>query len=57
VIPGLIAVRLGLRATEAANVLLEVSVRVRDEADKLADADEEQFELMPMLFESVVPEN
>jgi hypothetical protein len=57
VIPGLIAVRLGLRATEASNVLLEVSVRVRDEADKLARDDERRFELMPQLFESVVPEN
>jgi hypothetical protein len=57
VIPGLIAVRLGVRATQAANVLLEASVRVRDEQDKLAQGDEEPFELMPQLFESVVPEN
>lgn len=57
VIPGLIALRFGMRATEASNVLLEVSVRVRDEADKLADADEEALEVMPQLFESVVPEN
>jgi hypothetical protein len=57
VIPGLIALRLGMRATQAANVLLEVSVRVRDDADKLAQDDEARFELMPMPFESVVPEN
>jgi hypothetical protein len=57
IIPGLIALRLGLRATQAANVLLEVSVRVRDEADKLADDDEARLEQMPALFETVLPEN
>jgi hypothetical protein len=57
VIPGLTALRFGLRATEASNVLLEVSVRVRDEADKLAHDDEARLEHMPQLFESVVPEN
>jgi hypothetical protein len=57
VIPGLIALRFGLRATEAVNVLLEVSVRVRDEADKLAHDDEPRLEQMPQPFESVVPEN
>jgi len=57
VVPGLIALRLGLRATEASNVLLEVSVRVRDEADKLAEDDEELLDQMPEPFESVVPEN
>jgi hypothetical protein len=57
VIPGLIALRLGMRATQASNVLLEVSVRVRDGADKLARGNEQRFELMPQLFESVVPEN
>jgi hypothetical protein len=57
VIPGLIALRVGLRATQASNVLLEVSVRVRDEGDKLADGAERRLEQMPVLFESVVPEN
>jgi hypothetical protein len=57
VIPGLIALRLGMRATEASNVLLEVSVRVRDEADKLAKKGDRELEVMPQPFESVVPEN
>jgi hypothetical protein len=57
VIPGLTALRLGLRANQAANAFLEVSVRVRDEADKLADDDEPLLEQMPELFESVIPEN
>ena len=57
VIPGLIALRFGLRATETANVLLEVSVRVRDEADKLAQDGERLLEQMPQPFESVIPEN
>jgi hypothetical protein len=57
VIPGLIALRLGLRASAAANVLLEVSVRVRDVANKLAEDDEPQFEVTPQLFETVLPDN
>lgn len=57
VIPGLTALRLGLRANQAANAFMEVSVRVRDEADKLADDDEPLMEQMPELFESVIPEN
>jgi hypothetical protein len=56
VIPGLIALRLGLRSTTAAPLLLEVSIRVRDEGDKLVQGDEEPMQLMPELFESVVPE-
>jgi hypothetical protein len=55
VIPGLTALRLGLRANQAATILLEVSVRVRDVGDKLADDGEATMKLMPMLFESVIP--
>lgn len=57
VIPGLIALRLGMRATDASNVLLEASVRVRDEADKLAQKGDQALEVLPQPFESVVPEN
>lgn len=57
VIPGLVAIRLGMRATGAANVLLEASVRVRDDGDRLAHGDEPRMQIMPQLFETIVPEN
>jgi hypothetical protein len=57
VIPGLIALRMGLRATEASNVLLEASVRVRDVGDKLASGDEPLLVSMPVQFQTVLPEN
>jgi hypothetical protein len=57
VIPGLIAVRMGMRATAASNALLEASVRVRDQATKLAEDDEARLEQMPQAFASVIPEN
>jgi hypothetical protein len=56
VIPGLTGLRLGLRATGASSVLLEASVRVRDEGDKLAHAGDKRLMTMPQPFESVVPE-
>ncbi|MEY4579568.1 MAG: hypothetical protein RL701_4271 [Pseudomonadota bacterium] len=56
VVPGLVALRLGLRGTAAAALLLEASVRVRDEGEKLTDADEMPMQWQPELFESVVPE-
>jgi hypothetical protein len=36
---------------------LEASVRVRDQATKLAEDDEARLEQMPQTFESVIPEN
>jgi hypothetical protein len=55
VIPGLIGLRLGLRAMETAPVLLEATVRVRDVSDKLASDGQAQLHVTPKLFESVVP--
>lgn len=56
VIPSLVALRLGLRATRAAPILLEATVRVRDVGAKLADEDEPRMRLDPEPFEPVVPE-
>ena len=56
VIPGLTGLRLGLRSSAAGNVLLEASVRVRDAGEKLAEDGKPRMRLMPMPFESVVPE-
>jgi len=55
-IPGLIALRFGLRSTQAGLLLLEASVRVRDVGKKLADSGEPPVHYTPELFESVVPE-
>jgi hypothetical protein len=55
-IPGLIALRFGLRSTEPGLVLLEASVRVRDVGKKLAAAGETPMHYTPELFESIVPE-
>ena len=52
VIPGLCGVRLGLRSTEQANVLIEATLRVREVADRLADEEDETLMLQP---EPVVP--
>lgn len=56
IIPGLVALRLGLRATRAAPILLEATVRVRDVGDKLADDDEPRMRIDPEPFAPVVPE-
>jgi hypothetical protein len=56
VIPGLVAVRLGLRTNQAAPLLLEASIRVRDVGDKLADDDEPHMRIDPEPFEPVFPE-
>jgi hypothetical protein len=50
VVPGLAGLRLGLRATEAGNLLLEATVRVRDTADRLASEGEEPFRARPEPF-------
>lgn len=56
VIPGLVAVRLGLRTNRAANLLLEASIRVRDVGDKLAEDDDPHMRINPEPFEPVLPE-
>jgi hypothetical protein len=56
VIPGLVAARLGLRTTQAAPILLEASVRVRDVGDKLAADDEPHMQLDFQPFSPVVPD-
>jgi hypothetical protein len=55
VIPGLCGFRLGLRADQAARVLLEASVRVRDIEGKLADADQDMLVARPEQFAPVTP--
>lgn len=55
VVPGLVGVRLGLRANEAFPVLLEASVRVRDVEGKLADPDDERLMVEPEMFVPVAP--
>lgn len=52
IIPGLVAVRMGIRTNQAAPILLEASVRVRDVGDKLADDDDPK---MPLEFEPFSP--
>lgn len=56
-IPGLIALRFGLRTTGAAPLLLEATIRVRDEGDKLSQDGEASMHFTPQLFESVIPES
>lgn len=57
VIPALIAFRAGLLTNQAANVVLELSVRVEDRGDRLARRGDERWEQPePMLFVPVVPE-
>jgi len=50
VIPALVGIRLGLRAEQAASVLLEATVRVRDIDGKLADDDEPRLQAHPEPF-------
>jgi hypothetical protein len=57
VIPGLAGFRIGLRATEAANVLLEATVRVRNAGDRLADEGDLTMEIYPEPFMPVVAED
>jgi hypothetical protein len=56
IVPGLMGFRIGLRATAAARVLLEASVRVRDVESFLAEEDEEPFMVQPELFAPVAAE-
>jgi hypothetical protein len=55
VVPGLTALRLGLRATAAAPILLEATLRARNSGDKLASAGDAHMRLMPQPFATVVP--
>jgi len=56
IIPGLVALRLGLLSNRAAPLLLEATVRVRDVGDKLADDGEPTMQVEPEPFEPVFPE-
>jgi hypothetical protein len=56
IIPGLVAVRMGLRADQAAPLMLEASVRVRDVGDKLASGDDPQMRLEFKPFSPVFPD-
>lgn len=56
VIPGLVGFRLGLRATTAANLLLEATVRVRDRGERLVEEGETVLVATPELFVPVAPE-
>ena len=57
VIPGLMGMRIGMRATGAGQILLEASVRVRDVAERLAGSGEAVFRVHPQLFMPVAPMN
>jgi hypothetical protein len=57
VIPGLMGFRLGLRTTTASGATLDASVRVRDAGDRLADSDQMKFQVQPMIFTPVAPQN
>ena len=50
VVPGLIGVRIGLRSTQTARMLLEASVRVRDVEERLADEDDRLLKVEPEPF-------
>jgi hypothetical protein len=50
VIPGLAGFRIGLRTTQPGRLVLDVSVRVRDAGDRLADPDDEPFATTPAPF-------
>ncbi len=57
VIPAIIAIRVGVLATEAANVVLELSVRIKDRGARLTERSEKRWQQpMPTLFVPVAPE-
>jgi hypothetical protein len=56
VVPGLCGFRIGLRATAAASILLEATVRVRDAGDRLAAMSAEPFAVRPAPFMPVTVE-
>ncbi len=56
VIPGLIALRAGILSTEAANIVLELSVRIKDRSERLAARGATRWQQpTPMLFVPVAP--
>ncbi len=55
VIPGLVALRLGLRSLEQGRILLEASVRVRDVGDKLASPGDPLMHTNPKAFHAMPP--
>ena len=50
VVPGLVGVYLGLRATEPGRIVLEATLRVREAEDRLADPDQAKMRLHPEAF-------
>lgn len=56
VVPGLVGVRFGLRTLEPAIALLEVTLRVRDTADRLPDDDDALMVSTPVEFAPVAEE-
>ncbi len=57
VVPALVALRFGLITNQAANVVLEVSVRAQDHGKRIAARGETRWDLpVPMDFVPVVPE-
>lgn len=56
VVPGLAGFHIGLRATAAADLVLDVSVRVRDAGERLADEGDEVFEPRPEPFAPIAAE-
>jgi hypothetical protein len=57
VVPGLLGLRVGVLAAEAANVAVEISVRVQDHGGRLAERGKTRWQQpTPELFTPVVPE-
>jgi hypothetical protein len=57
VVPGLVGVRAGIETTEAAHVLLELTIRVSDLHDRAASRGKEHWMLpQPAAFTPIVPE-
>ena len=55
-VAGQVALRFGLRSTEAMTILLEATIRVRDVGDKLAASGDPSLKVTPQPFEAVIPE-
>lgn len=50
VVPGLVGVRLGLRSTSQARILLEATLRVREVQERLADPEDARMRIRPEPF-------
>ena len=57
VVPALVGVRAGITASEAADVVLEITIRAQDHGDRIPSRGEARWELpTPELFAPVVPD-